>query len=752
MTENLYENTPFLASLFFEISCLLEKDVFLLKSAKISENVNGLFEIELVAGCKKKINLANFIGKPLCLKLKLPDIADSPAWKLRHRYFNGIITNIQCSLKVQREFHLYNITLKPQLWLLSQHRDHRIWLDKNTIDVLQILLREHGLPAADVSGVIGTVPTMPYSVQYGESDFSYIVRRMEEDGLFWWFTHKLSTHTLHVANDASAWLKQYDSQSARVLIRDGAATENHIFDWQSTLSYVPVAWTGRDWNFETPQITIEGKSSSPSSRSSSKVMEIYEYPSRSFSIKDAERTSKLRMQAFEAPYDQVQGQSDVHTLEVGRRFQPHEGKGCSVSYDEYVVTSIEHEITTKLDENNNNYVSYANKFNAIVSRKPLTPMQNTPLPKIYGTHIATIAGPDGEEIYTDKYGRVKLYFPWDRKAKKDGTDTCWVRVGQLLSGKGWGAQIIPRVGMEVLVAFEDGNPDRPLVVGTVPNAEHMPTYELPKNKARMVLRTNIHKGSGFNEISFEDTSGQENQFFHAQKNRSERVLCNVTKRVDATHIFSIGKNHAYEVGGYQKQEIGGSINLTVGGVGSKARDVVSKMSDLSGQSAQLLRQANDAAGGDSSIEKFSASLSSGFLGYLDPEGLQARDGVVSGSNPCTDAGTALASSGEKMGQAIDRMFTQNGTMNTVVASYKSDLTGIVNVEQAGSLKVINVGKVFYEKVGKIKKVIVGEELVFEVGDSKITLKSSGEIQISGKSLDIDFSGSVTVKGKTIQLN
>lgn len=752
MIKDLNIDIPFSASFLIEITCPSDKNIFLLESAKISDKVNDLFEINLVVGCESNISIADLIGRTLDLKFKLPDNSKGSADKSRYRHFNGIVTHIQRGLKVLRGFRSYNITLKPQFWLLSQHSDHRIWSDKSTTDVLQILLQEHGLPPADISGVIGSVPKVPYSVQYGESDFTYIVRRMEEDGLFWWFSHKTAVHTLHVANDASGWLDPVDMQSTRVLVRDGAATESHIFDWQSALTYVPDACSGRDWNFETPKITIEGKSSSPSSVVSGKTREIYEYPSRSATIEDVERTSTKRMQAFMAEHDQIQGQSDVRTLEAGRRFQPYSGKNCETVYKEYVVTSIDHEISAKNDDNNNKVVSYTNKFNAILSSVPLPPKRKTPLPKIHGTQIATVAGPDGEEIYTDKYGRVKLYFPWDRKAKKNGSDTCWVRVGQVWSGKNWGAGVIPRIGMEVIVTFEEGNPDRPLIVGTVPNADYMPVYELPTNKTRMVLRSNTHKGTGFNEISFEDTAGQENQFFHAQKDRSEHILNNATKRVDTSHVLSIGKNHAYEVGGYQKQEIGGSMNLTVGGVGSEARDVVSEMSDLSGQSAQLLSQGNDAAGGDAGVEKFSAALSSGFLGYFDTKGLQARDGVVAGKDPGADAGTELASSGDQMGQAIDRMFTQSGTMNTVVASYKSNLTGIACVEQVGSLKVTNVGKVFFEKVGNLKKTIVGEKLVFEVGGSKITLKSSGEVKITGKSLDMDFSGTITLKGKTIQLN
>ena len=213
------------------------------------------------------------------------------------------------------------------------------------------------------------------------------------------------------------------------------------------------------------------------------------------------------MQASEADHDRVFGRSTSRAIEVGRRFTPYEVAHPEHGYEEHVIVSMRQSVVDRSYETNSNDPEYSNSFEAVPSRVPMTPHRATKRPRIEGTQVAIVAGPSGEEIHPDKYGRIKLWFPWDRKAKKDGSDTCWVRVAQSWGGGTWGAQIIPRIGMEVMVAFVDGDPDRPLVTGVVPNPANAVPYDLPANKTRMVLRSNSHKANGFNEMTFEDEAG-----------------------------------------------------------------------------------------------------------------------------------------------------------------------------------------------------------------------------------------------------
>ncbi|MCA2370376.1 type VI secretion system tip protein VgrG, partial [Agrobacterium genomosp. 3 str. CIP 111-78] len=325
------------------------------------------------------------------------------------------------------------------------------------------------------------------------------------------------------------------------------------------------------------------------------------------------------------------------------------------------------------------------------------------------------------EIHPDQYGRIKLWFPWDRKAKKDGTDTCWVRVSQAWGGGTWGAQVIPRIGMEVMVAFVDGDPDKPLVIGVVNNPANSVPYDLPANKTRMVLRSNSHKGDGFNEITFEDEAGKENQFFHAQKDQTTRVLNDRTKRIDRHEVASVGGNRAVEVSGNQKHEIGGSVNTVVGGTGPMAMMAMAGVQALSGQTAGLLSQAAQIAGGGGpGVAAFATTLASSALGFLGAGGMSSRDGVVSGPSPRADAGTALAGSGSGVGSDASGLFPLPGIMNTIIGAFQSTSVGVAKAEQVGVSKVTNIGQTEVRQVGKQQNLTIGKEQFVEIGTGQYT--------------------------------
>ena len=360
--------------------------------------------------------------------------------------------------------------------------------------------------------------------------------------------------------------------------------------------------------------------------------------------------------------------------------------------------------------------SYENSFAALPARLPATPHRSTPRPRIDGSQIAIVAGPPGEEIHTDPYGRVKLWFPWDRRARKDGSDTRWVRVAQPWAGGSWGTQVIPRIGMEAVVSFEGGDPDRPIVTALVPNPQNSVPYELPANKSRMTLRSNTHKGQGFNELSMEDEAGAENMFLHAQKDMTQRVLNDHTARVDRHEVVSVGGNRAFEVSGNQKQEIGGSMNLTVGGTGLQALGLMAQVAGMGAQTSSLLSQAGQIAGGGGpGLAAFAGTIASSALGFLEGSGLASRDGVVSGPSPRADAGTALAGSGSGVGEAAGGLFPLPGIMNTIVGSFKSDTVGVARTEQIGMSKVTNVGQAQITNVGKEQRTTVGETVHVQSG-------------------------------------
>ncbi|MDQ0458471.1 type VI secretion system tip protein TssI/VgrG, partial [Rhizobium paknamense] len=561
-------------------------------------------------------------------------------------------------------------------------------------------------------------PPQHYSVQWNETDLDYLLRRLEEDGAFYWFSHEQGRHRLVVADHQIGWQDPSPSAEGETKVRlaQGSSDRNHINEWMRDYAYVPGTRAGADWNFETPSLVPQNVTPSLVQMPGAEKSELYEYPARIADPKAAERAEKFRTQASEADHERVMGQSTVRFLEAGRKFTPYEEPHPEHQYEEYVITRIRHEVVDRSYETTSNEPEYRNGFEAIPSRVPLTPHRETKRPRLEGAQVAIVAGPSGEEIHPDKYGRIKLWFPWDRRAQKDGSDTCWVRVAQNWAGGQWGGQIIPRIGMEVMVAYIDGDPDRPLVTGVVPNPKNPVPYDLPANKTRMVLRSNTHKGDGFNEMTFEDENGKENMFFHAQKDQTTRVLNDRTKRIDRHEVASIGGNRAVEVAGNQKHEIGGSVNTVVGGTGPMAMLAMAGVQALSGQTAGLLAQAGQIAGGGGpGLAAFATTLASSALGFLGAGGLSAREGVVSGPSPRADAGTALAGSGTGVGTDASSLFPMPGIMNTIVSAFKSDSIGIARAEQIGVSKVTNVGQTQVTNVGKEQRTTVGTTINVEVG-------------------------------------
>ncbi len=732
----------------------LGTDQLLPERVMITEGVSSLFDIRLSVRAKREIiQPEDLIGRLIDISLEVQQAEDGGDGV--RRPFNGLVTSLQEGPPITRGLRSYSMVLKPQMWLLSQRSDCRIWMDKTSIDIVETLFSEHGIPAPDVSGVVTPPPPQHYSVQWNETDLDYLTRRFEEDGLFYWFSHENGSHRLHVADGANSWAGPSPSAQGdgRVRLAQGSTDRNHINEWMKHYAYVPGQRAGADWNFETPQMVPGTTTPSLVQMPGAMKRELYEYPARISSVAEAERAQKLRMQASEADHNRVVGRSTSRILEAGRRFTPYEVAHPEHVYEEHVIVRATHFAVDPSYETNTDQPEYINEFEAVPSRVPMTPHRNTERPRIRGTQVAIVAGPPGEEIHPDQYGRIKLWYPWDRRARKDGSDTCWVRVAQSWAGGTWGGQVIPRIGMEVMVAFIDGDPDRPLVTGVVTNPSNGVPYDLPANKTRMVMRSNTHKGTGFNEMTFEDDAGRENMFFHAQKDQTTRVRNDRTKRVDRHEVASIGGNRAVEVSGNQKHEIGGSVNTVVGGTGPMATALMAAVQGLSGQTAGLLSQAGQIAGaGGDGLAAFAGTIASSALGFLGLGGLGSREGVVSGPNPRADAGTDLAGAGSGLGEAAASLFPLPGIMNTIVGAYKSDTIGITSAEQIGISKVTNVGQTSLEKVGKFKKVIVGDEFVIECGASKFIMRQDGTVIILGTHFNFTASGPTQINGKVVDLN
>ena len=715
----------------------LGTDQLLLDAVDIHEGVNGLFTIRADAKSQRdNLQAGDLIGSSVDFTLQLKDGA-TRAW-------NGFVTDLHEGSLTTRGTRNYALTVRPKLWLLSQKSDCRIFQDQTTPQIIETLCAEHGITDFDLR-ITGSPPPQHYSVQWNETDLAYLLRRMEEDGLFYWFEHAVGKHTLVVTDHVSGYRPSTEPQPRYA---QASADRDRITDWRRQFSFTPGRRAGRDWNFETMQ-SPSGTQSSFASVPGNASQELYEFPGRFLDNQAGEAMMKNRIQATETGFETVDAQSTLRTLAPGQTITPQDVAKPANVFEPQVVVAIRHAISNPSYESGSGQPAYDNSFSVIPAKTPVTPHRSQSRPKIVGSQIALIAGPSGEEIHTDQYGRVKLTFPWDRRAKGDGSDTCWVRVGQPWAGGTWGHQVIPRVGMEALVSYQDGDPDRPLVVALVPDPTNAVPYSLPDNKTRMVFRSNSYKATGFNEMTFEDKGGQENMFFHAQKDHTTKIENNQTLSVGANHSNYVGQNQALTVGANQTQEVGQSLNLTVGAVGAGAMGLMAPFAGMAAQTAGMLGQALSAAGGGgmAALGGMMPGLASSAIGMLSGAGQQAQQNVGNGPSPRPDAGTALASAGGALGQAAQALFQLPGMMNTTVGAMRTDHVGIAHAEQVGTSRVTNIGSTAIENVGKAKGLTVGEQYNIEVGKTMtITVGDALSIVVGQSSLTLTKEGVVTLKG------
>jgi type VI secretion system secreted protein VgrG len=680
------------ASRVLKVKSPLGGDQLLPERMVIQEGVSQLFEINLSVRAKKEaVKPEELIGRLVDVSVEVQQ-GDGEEGSGVRRPFNGLVTELYEGPPITRGLRSYAMTIRPQMWLLSRRSDCRVWMDKTVVEIAETLFSEHGIPAPDTSGIITPPPPQHYSVQWNETDLDYLLRRFEEDGLFYWFSHEDGSHKLHVADSANGWLGPSPSAQGegRVRLAQGSSDRNHINDWARRFSYVPGQRAGADWNFETPSMVPGTMTPSLVQMPDATKRELYEYPSRIKTVAEAERAQKLRTQATEADHDRVFGASTSRILEAGRRFTPYEVAHPEHEYEEHVIIKATHTIVDRSYETNGNEPEYRNSFEAIPSRVPLTPHRMTKRPRIDGTQVAIVAGPEGEEIHPDQYGRIKLWFPWDRKAKKDGTDTCWVRVAQSWAGSAWGGQTIPRIAMEVMVAFVDGDPDRPLVTGVVPNPANGVPYELPANKTRMVLRSNTHKGTGFNELSFEDEAGKEQLFLHAQKDHDVHVLNDTRERVEHDRHQHVANDKTGFVGGDYEQVVTGNVSIAVG-QNKLTEYLLSRTMNIFGNFSDFMQK----------------------MRIPDPF---------------------------NFAKGNYQIFIEKSKSEVVLAG-SSEVVGVAKSTVVGNLHQTTVGKKMSvivrgrsdEDVGRIKNINVGEQFTIRVGENvMISMSKEGDVVIKAK--------------------
>lgn len=519
------------------VSTPLGKDTFLLSSISGSEGISVPFhfELELLAPLDKHIDLDKLLGQAVTVSIATAD--GDP------RYINGIVASVSQGY-VDDVFAHYRAQVVPKLALLRHRVDIRIFQNKSVTDIVEQVLKDAGVTGYKLQTSASYQP-LDYCVQYNESDFVFVSRLMEEQGIFYFFQHDESNHTLVLADHKSAHQPCPDLETARYERTTGGATDDDVVrSWEIRHEVRAGKYTIADYNFTTPSAGLTVSEPTTVHAGGNDTYELYGYPGDYGKRGDGTTLARLRMQEEEVHAVIATGTSTCRRFVSGYRFTltDHYAPAANADWVLAEVSLNAHAGMYAADSTNGDGAHYSNRFTCIPFATPYRPERVTPRPVVHGLQPAVVVGDSGEEIWVDKYGRVKVQFFWDRKGQKNAQSSCWVRVAQPWAGKNWGFVQWPRIGQEVLVAFEEGNPDRPVIVGSTYNAEQMPPYTLPDNQTQSGIKTHSSKGGGsdnYNELRFEDKKGSELLFVQAEKDLSTVVKNNETREVKNTRTTTI---------------------------------------------------------------------------------------------------------------------------------------------------------------------------------------------------------------------
>jgi type VI secretion system secreted protein VgrG len=520
-------------------------------------------QLELLSE-EKAIKFEDIVGKNVTARLSLPGG--------KVRYFNGYVSRFYQAGQ-ERRLANYIATVVPWLWFLTQTSDCRIFQEKTVPDIIKEVFRDYGF--TDFEDLLsGSYRTWEYCVQYRETAFNFVSRLMEQEGIYYFFKHEDGKHTLVLADSSAAHTSYPGYDEIRFHPPVGELREEeYIYDWRVEQKVHPGAYSHTDFDFQKPRKNLTASRESDRPGADLKY-EVFDYPGEYVELSDGDAYARTRIEEIQADYEVVQGEASARGMSAGFTFlvknllrQDQEGT--------YLITRATLFASTDAYDSGDAGAgdTFGCSFTAIDSTVAYRSRRVTPKPWIRGPQTAIVVGPKGEEIYPDKYGRVKVQFHWDRRSKADENSSCWMRVAQIWAGKEWGGIYIPRVGQEVVVEFLEGDPDRPIITGRVYNGQAMPPYGLPGNKTVSTVKSNSSKGGGgCNEIRFEDKKGKEQLLIHAQQNEDICVK-NDAKELIGRDRHLIVKRDQFEqvdrdkhltVKGDHNQKVDGTVSLTAG--------------------------------------------------------------------------------------------------------------------------------------------------------------------------------------------
>jgi type VI secretion system secreted protein VgrG len=712
-------------------SPLPAEDLFF-ESMTATAGLSTLGDMQLSLLSKKAyLKPQDLLGKPVTVDVVLR------SGKKRH--FNGIVSRFGAGKHRGRYFG-YQATVKPWLWFLTRTSDCRVFQDMSVPDIVKKVFGDHSVANFDFK-LFRTYQPRTYCVQYRESDFNFIARLLEHEGIYWYFEHGANEHKLILVDSLSAHDPAPDYESVRY-IEDPAHTPpdtEYISSWTSNESVRTGKVVLTSYDFERPSTPLAVEKVKQRSYDLSDY-ERFDYQGDYVQKPDGEQWVDNRLDEVQARFHQNHAESNALGLEVGCNFELKEHPG-SEENGKYLVTGLSVKAKVGVFESGDGAGDFRCSLVAMPSAQQFRPPRHTTRPFVQGPQSAVVVGPAGEEIYTDKYGRVKVHFHWDRAGPKTDKSSCWVRVSYPWAGKNFGAIHIPRIGQEVIVDFLEGDPDQPIIIGRVYNAEQMPPWDLPANATQSGILTRSSKGGAVanaNAIRFEDKKGGEQLWIHAEKNQDIEVENNETHWVGNDRSKTIDHDETVHVKHDRTETVGNNETITIGvdrseTVGNNETITIGvNRTEAVGANESITIGANRSITVGASETATVALQRTHTVGVNETIAIGAAQEVAIGAAQVIAVGAAQST-------------TVGANQSNTIGANRELTVGNDQTTQIGDSRSTTIGKDDALKVGKTLLIDVADSITIKTGSASITMKKDGTITIKGKDITVDGSGKINVK-------
>ncbi len=723
---------------------VLGADQLLVRDATIREELGrlGSFELDLLSP-SESLSLDDLLGRGIAVELTVA--GDQP------RFFHGLVAECAQTGRLGR-YASYTARVVPWLWLLTRTSDCRIFQQKSIPDIVKSVFREHG--TADFEDALsGSYAPREYCVQYMETDFDFVSRLMEDEGIYYYFRHDKDKDTLVLCDSASA----HSTVSGYETINyyppsDNVVRDDHLNSWHLSHSMQSGKLTHTDFDFVKPRTSLLAQHAASGSYPKADA-EVFDYPGGYYALGDGSRYAQRRLESIQHQHERVGGSGNARGLAVGTLFSldghPREDQNRS-----YLVVSAVYRFATAEYESGiaHDGDEIAVHFEAIPSQQPYRSPLTTRKSRVAGPQTAIVVGPAGEEIYTDKYGRVKVQFHWDRYGKRDENSSCWVRVSQAWAGKNWGSMHLPRIGDEVVVSFLEGDPDRPLVTGRVYNGAEMPVYDLPANQTQSGFKSRSSKGgspANFNELRFEDKIGAEMLTLHAEKDQEISVEHDEAHSVGHDRSKTVGHDETTAVAHDRTESVGNNEQITIGvnrteKVGSNESITIGSNRTISvgaSETASVALQRTHSVGINETITVGAAQQIT--VGAAQTISVGAIQQVSVGINQSINVGAAHSlnvGAGQTINVTADRTVSAGGNESISVGAAASMTVGADESRSVTGGRTTSIGKDDALSVTNHLNITAGESITLTTGSASISMNKNGTITISGKDITINASG------------